>query len=273
MKRLARHCRLALALALLLPMFAIPLMADSASETQKEKELLENTKEVAEGKLSMKGPMHDEWLVAAWQFTKKHTLAAWEWLVTHVNNVLDEDFQIHETSLVATIILILVLTAMFLSGAWAASIAQSRRHPRLPFFLLGFFTFFVGPAMLLYNLDIKGEKEMLERLAEESAAKKAEAEERERRVKEGLAEKGEIQEPAVSADGVVWDQNYFNSIQRKEDGTPDGPWNVAYNGIHVKVLEILEVLPNVVAVRLVNQEGVELKGRIPFAKIEQWDRA
>lgn len=272
MKSLTRQttARIALAILLLLPTLAIPMMADTQSEAQKEKELLENTQKVADGELSMKGPMHDEWLVAAWNFTKEHTIAAWNWLRTHVNNVLTEDFRIGETSLSSSIILIVILTIMFFSGAWGASIAQTRRHPRLPFFFIGFFTFFIGPVYLLYNMDIKGEKERLEKLAEEAAIKKAEAEERKRREQMGKSEKGE-QPPAVSETGITWDQNYFNSIQRKADGTPDGPWEVTYNGVHVKVLEILEVLPNLVAVRLINQEGNELRGRIPFAKIEQWD--
>ncbi len=274
MKRLTRITvtRLILAALLILPLFTMTLRADEKSDAQREQELLENTQEVADGKLSMQGPLHDEWLISAWKFVKKHTVAAWDWLTTHVKNVLTEDFQVQETSLLSTVILIVVLAVMFLSGAWAASIAQSRRHPRLPFFCMGFFTFFIGPAYLLYHLDIKGEKEMLAKLAEEAAIKKAEADERARREQEGLIEKG-IQEPAVSATGIVWNQDYFNSIQRKADGTPDGPWEVTYNGIHVRVLEIIEVLPNLVAVRLINQEGHELRGRIPFSKIEQWDRA
>ena len=274
MKPLLRStiARIALAFLVILPLcLATTVLADAKVEAQKEKELLENTKEVAEGKLAMKNPMHDEWLVAAWEFVKEHSIATWNWLATHVNNVLTDDFQIHETSLVAAVVMIVILTLMFSSGAWAASIAQTRRHPRLPFFFLGFFTFFAGPAWLLYNLDIKGEKERLQRLSEEAAVKQAEKEARERREQMGRAERGE-ELPAVSQTGIVWDQNYFNSIQRKADGTPDGPWMVSYNGVHVKVLEILEVLPNLVAVRLINQEGNELKGRIPFAKIEQWDR-
>lgn len=274
MKLPNRHIavRLALGLLLLLPLFATPsLFGASSDEAKKEQELLENTKEVAEGKLSMQGPMHDEWLIAAWEFVKEHTIAAWNWLTTHVKNVLTDDFQIFETSIPGVVILLVILTLMFLSGAWGASIAQTRRHPRVPFFCLGFFTFFAGPVYLLYNMDIKGEKEMLAKLAEEAAIKRAEAEERARREQLGQTEKG-VQPPAVSETGVVWDQNYFNSIQRKADGTPDGPWEVTYNGVHVRVLEILEVLPNLVAVRLINQEGNELRGRIPFAKIEQWDR-
>ena len=259
-----------LALLVVAPLFAAPQTPD---EIKKEQELIENTQKVADGSLALNGVTNDTWLIATWEFVRDHALKFWDWLSTRVHNVLYDDFLVDQFSPIALLVLIVVLSVMFLSGCWAASIAQSRRHPRMPFFFLGFFTFFIGPAHLLFNLDIKGEKEMLERLAQEAAAKRAEKEAREQREQAALADKGKVEAPAVSENGVVWDEKYFSSIQRKADGTPDGPWEVTYNGIHVRVLEILEVLPALVAVRLVNPEGAELKGRIPYAKITQWDRA
>ena len=267
MQSFSRHSFLSffLALAILLPGVVTPLCAAGNENKEGESpELLDKT-------IDAVNPSSDTWLVAAWEFVRDHTLKAWNWLATHVHNVLTEDFKVLDTSIPVSIVLLVLLTLMMLSGAWGASIAQARRHPRVKFFAFGFFTFFAGPAWLLMNLDIKGEKEMLERLAKEAAAKKAEAEERERLQKEGQIEKG-YEAPAVSNDGVVWNEEYFKSIQRKADGTPDGPWDVTYNNVHVQVLEILEVLPNLVSVRLVNQEGHEMRGRIPFARIEKWDR-
>ena len=271
MEKTHRHLNLLLlALLIALPIFTSPLLAASQEDAKQAQEL-QNTQDIADGKLALNGPTSDTWLIAAWEFVRDNTVKCWDWLSTHVHNVLTEDFMAQDMNFTVAIVLLVRLTIMILSGAWAASIAQSRRHPRVKFFFFGFCTFFIGPYRMLLNLDIKGEKEALARLAEEAAAKKAEAEERARKEQEGQIEKG-VQPPAVSDAGIVWDQNYFNSIQRKADGTPDGPWEVTYNGIHVRVLEILEVLPNLVAVRLINQEGNELRGRIPFARIEQWNR-
>ncbi|MBQ4479198.1 MAG: hypothetical protein IJJ33_18090 [Victivallales bacterium] len=272
MKTTHRHHNLLLLVLLIaLPLFTTPLIANNQEDAKKAQEL-QNTEDVAEGKLALNGPTSDTWLIAAWEFVRDNTVKCWTWLSTHVHDVLTEDFVVQDMKISAAIVLLVVLTTMTLSGAWAASIAQSRRHPRIKFFFYGFVTFFVGPYKMLLNLDIKGEKEALERLANEAAAKRAAAEERALKEREAQIAMGE-QPPAVSETGVVWNENYFNSIQRKADGTPDGPWEVTYNGVHVKVLEILEVLPTVVAVRLVNQEGHEMRGRIPFAKIEQWDRS
>lgn len=274
MEKTHRHLNsLLLAFFLASAFFTSPLLADSQEDAQKVQEQLQITQDIADGKLALNGPTSDTWLIAAWEFVRNNAVKFWDWLSTLVTSVLAEDFKAQDTNPVGAIVLLSILTLMTLSGAWAASIAQSRRHPRVKFFVIGFFTFFVGPYRMLLNLDIKGEKEALAKLAEEAAAKKAEKEERARKEQEGQINKGIVQPPAVSETGVVWDQNYFSSIQRKADGTPDGPWEVAYNGVHVRVLEILEVLPNLVAVRLINQEGNELRGRIPFAKIEQWDRA
>ncbi len=212
----------------------------------------------------------DTWLISLWEKVRDGAKAAWNWLSTHVHGMLVEDLQLPQANLTLLAIALLVLSLMLASGAWAASIALMRRHKGLPFFFLGFFTFFLGPARLLYGLEIKGEKEQKERFAQAAAQRRAEEAERARKEAEQARERGQ-ESPAVSQEGVVWDQAYFASIQRKEDGTPAGPWHVAYNGVTVTVTEILEPLPECVQVKMVNAEGAPLVGRIPYARLEAWD--
>ncbi len=214
----------------------------------------------------------DTWLIALWEKIRDAAKGAWEWISTHVHGMLIEDLQLPQANLLPLAILLAVLSLMLASGAWAASIAQMRRHKGLPFFFLGFFTFFLGPAKLLYSLEIKGEKEQKEMFAQAAAQKRAEEEARARMEAEQARERGE-EAPAVSQEGVVWDQHYFSSIQRRPDGTPAGPWHVAYNGVKVTVTEILEPLPECVQVKMINAEGAPLVGRIPYARLEAWEDA
>ncbi len=212
----------------------------------------------------------DTWLIAAWDKICAWAKSAWEWLSTNVHTMLIQDMGMGDADLVALFVMLAILTIMLASGAWAASIAQMRRHNGLPYFFLGLFTFFVGPVSLLFTLEIKGEKEQLERFAQDAARKRAEEEERKQ--KEALLARERGQEtPAVSSEGVVWNKEYFASIQRKEDGSPNGPWKATYNGVTVRVEEILEALDECLQARIVNQEGVVIVGRIPYARLQEWE--
>ena len=213
----------------------------------------------------------DAWIAAAWAKICELAKAFWEWFSNWIHEMLFIDLGLSEATPGAIITLLVVLAVMIASGAWAASVAQMRRHPTLPFFALGFFTFFIGPACLLYNLSIKGEDERKARFAEEAARKREEEAARAERDLAQAKERGKVEDPAVSPDGIVWDQNYFSSIQRKEDGTPNGPWAVAYNGIEITVTEIIEILPDFLQVRLINLEGMPMVSRIPYSKIEKWE--
>lgn len=213
----------------------------------------------------------DTWLISAWETICKLAKGFWEWVTSNVHTMLIEELGLTTTDPKILVTLIAILTIMLASGAWAASIAQMRRHRAPAFFILGFFTFFVGPAYLLYHLEIKGEKEQKEEFARIAAEKRAEAAERKRLEEEQAKERGEEEPPAVSATGIVWDKDYFTSIQRKDDGTPAGPWDVTYNGVDVVVTEIKEVLPECIQVSFINQEGTALVGRIPYSKIEKWE--
>ncbi len=150
-------------------------------------------------------------------------------------------------------------------------VAQMRRHNKWRFFWAGFFTFFIMPVYLLLKLDIKGERERLARMAEEAEKKREAKAEQARKEAEIKAEQG-VEAPAVSEEGVVWNREYFTKIARLSDGTPDGPWDVCYNGVAVRVLQIIDPQDEFVQVRLLNQENKTMNGRIPYARIEKWDK-
>lgn len=242
-------------LAFLFLSMAMPLLAQSAPSSE-------------DGD-AMNPLAGDTWLWAAWAKICECAKSFWEWLSGTVNTMLFEDLGLLDANITALIIIMVVLTIMLASGAWGASIAMMRRHSAPKFFLYGFFTFFIGPAHLLYSLSIKGEQEQKEMFARDAEMKRAE--QAERAAKEAMQAKERGKEaPAVSSEGITFDQDYFNSIQRNEDGTPAGPWRVAYNGIEITVTEIVEVLPECVQVRMINLEGNPMVGRIPYSRIEKW---
>jgi hypothetical protein len=211
-------------------------------------------------------------------------IAAWDWLcgifgqIAGAANefacrVLYDDLAVKQLDPVAVIVLLVILTLAILSGCWAAGIAQMRRHNRWLFFLFGCVTFFVGPAILLFKLDINGEKELQATLAAAAAVKAEEEKRKQELLAEARAEHGEAPTEQVADDGTVWNQPFFRSIMRNPDGTPAGPWKVRYNGIDVTVLEIIEPLEAFVQVRMINLEGKEIVGRIPYARLEEWKPA
>ncbi|GEM_PF-5645193 len=233
----------------------------------------ENAAAPAEGGEKANPLTGDTWLIAAWGKICDIAKAAWKWLEEHVRTMLIEDLGLGEAdqgTVTVLIVILVILSIMLASGAWAASIAQMRRHRAPKFFLYGFFTFFVGPAHLLYSLDIKGEEEQKAAFAAAAAQKRAEAAERARLEEEQAVARGK-EAPAVSAEGIVWDKNYFLSIQRKPDGTPAGPWAVQFNGISVTVLQIVEAMDENVQVKMINLEGTKTMGRIPYARLQKWD--
>ena len=108
--------------------------------------------------------------------------------------------------------ILIVLTVWYGSGAWAASIAGSRRHSGLLHFILGAMLPVVYPVVILFAMDVKGARERAEelRLAEEKT--KAEEEEK-RRIAEMLGRQA-APEPGTEATAeVVFDAAYFERIE------------------------------------------------------------
>ena len=246
------------------------LSAQDAGQGRNPHNALKQMKEVVSAEADKASEESNTWFKAGWAWVCKVSEKGWDAFSGFVKRMLFDDLHAQDANWTVIIVLLAILSIMIGSGCWAASIAQMRRHPRIKFFFLGFFTFFGGPVWMLLNLKIKGEDERLAKLAEEAAAKQAEKEEQKRLEAEGRVAKGEVK-PAVSEDGIVWDSSYFNSIARREDGTPAGPWQVTYNGVTVRVNNIVEVLPECIQVNMVNQEGTALVGRIPYSRIESWD--
>ncbi|NLF16185.1 MAG: hypothetical protein GX595_02865 [Lentisphaerae bacterium] len=177
--------------------------------------------------------------------------------------------------------ILLALTLWLGSGCWASSIASSRRHSAVLSFILGLAVPWVYPLVIVFAMDIKGARAR-QRQQRDAAARDAAKDDERRRVAEligrepaeatpGMAA-GAGAEPAVGDLGAdeepqVFDKAYFESIARDDQGNPAGPWRVVFGDNEVKVLRILEPLPEVVSVEIAGRDGAPAKFRIPYARI------
>ncbi len=173
--------------------------------------------------------------------------------------------------------MVLALTLWLGSGCWASSIASSRRHSAALHFILGLAVPWVYPLVIVFAMDIKGARAR-QRQQRDAAARDAAKDDERRRVAEMVG-----REPAAAAAGAeaaagdldadaddepqVFDKAYFESIARDDQGNPAGPWRVVFGDNEVKVLRILEPLPEVVSVEIAGRAGAPAKFRIPYARI------
>lgn len=167
------------------------------------------------------------------------------------------------------VVLLVLLTLWLVSACWASSIASGRRHSPVLSFVLGLLAPYVYPIFILFAMDIKGAKERQQK-QEAAKAKDAAVEDERRHVaellgREGGGADGEAEEEVKP----VFDTAYFERIARDEQGNPNGPWRVIFGGSEVKVLRILEPLPDVVSVEIETREGGRAKFRIPYARISE----
>lgn len=161
----------------------------------------------------------------------------------------------------------------FGSACWATSIASMRRHPPIIHFLLGLVLPWAYPLYILFTMDIYGEKERREAEQEMIAQKQAEEEERQRIQEELNARKAAINmEAGIQTNGQRWTQQYFNSISRDSEGRNAGPWKATVSGTEVIVLEIIEAEEELVYVVFKGYNDQPSKMRIPYAKIESWEK-
>ncbi len=169
--------------------------------------------------------------------------------------------------------LTIILVILFLLGSacWAASIAASRRHPIWMHFVLGFVVPWIYPIIILFKMDIYGEAER-KRAEQEALQKKAEAEAEKQRIQEQLGKQVALEEDESGIEGKQWNQKYFDKIGRDEEGRNAGPWKAVISGNEIIVLEILETEPELVYVVFKDFKGAPKKMRIPYAKIESWNK-
>lgn len=160
----------------------------------------------------------------------------------------------------------------FGSACWATSIASMRRHPPIIHFLLGLVLPWAYPLYILFTMDIYGEKERREAEQEQIAQKEAEEEERQRIQEELNARKAIADTEGVQATDKRWTQQYFNSIARDSEGRNAGPWKATVSGTDIIVLEIIEAEEDLVYVVFKSYNDQPSKMRIPYAKIESWEK-
>ena len=166
-----------------------------------------------------------------------------------------------------------VLIAIFLtfwlgSAFWASSIASCRRHAAFPHFVMGLILPWIWPLYILFNMEIKGERERKERDAQEAAKREAEEAEKARQIEEVIKEQRGLIRNEGSKGGYT--REFFNAIARREDGSPAGPWKAVFMEREILVKQILEVLDEVVSVEMVDRKGKMSKMRMPFNRIESW---
>lgn len=162
--------------------------------------------------------------------------------------------------------MLLLLTFLLGSAAWASSIASSRRHSPWLHFLIGLFVPYLYPCVILFAMDIRGAKTRQSEQQKVEEQKLAEEEEKQHIAELlGREETGVEPEPEVQ----VFDAEYFERIARDEQGNPTGPWQVTFGTNRVKVLRILEPLADVVAVEIEGRDGAPQRFRIPYSRITE----
>lgn len=162
----------------------------------------------------------------------------------------------------------------FGSACWATSIASMRRHPPFIHFLLGLVLPWAYPLFILFKMDIQGEKERRKAEQEKLAQEQAEAEEKQRIQEELNTRKalaGNAEEEGLKTD-VRWNQQYFAKISRDSEGRNAGPWKAVVSGTEIIVTEILEAEEDLVYVVFKGYNDEPSKMRIPYTKIESWEK-
>ncbi len=79
---------------------------------------------------------------------------------------------------------------------------------------------------------------------------------------------------AAEGDAAVsetFDKKYFDDLKTQQDREELVPgWELTFGGRTIRVIEISEVLPNVVAFRTRNADGQVQTMRVPYQRIEAW---
>lgn len=176
-------------------------------------------------------------------------LAIWGWITTAFWKSIDgikwclEKLEAENATCDGLLLfLILFLITLLLGSAfWSVSIARCRRHKATKHFFLGLILPYGYPIYQLLHLQIyvpprqetkgiedeNGQSEIIDNIKEE------EIEQERREEEENRSE---------------FNQEYFEKIARRPDGSPAGPWDAVFKGNIIHITKILEPLPDVVSV-------------------------
>ncbi len=166
--------------------------------------------------------------------------------------------------------MIAVIMLFFVGSAcWAASVAASRRYSQIPHFLLGLVIPWIYPLVILFALDIKGQKQMRLESERQRAEKEAAEAERQKNIALNMGISGEEEQ----VEEALFSPEHFTRLMRNEDGSCAGPWKIVFAGTEMQVMKIVEVLPEVVVVEAVDAKGGSFRMRMPYAKMESIEEA
>ena len=161
---------------------------------------------------------------------------------------------------IVTFILCLIPIILVGSAAYAATIAESRRHRPLLFFIKGLLV------PVIYPLTIKGtlEEVIIEKNVVE---KKTLAIQKQDDLNLDLS-----QPDNKDAEGnIVFDQLFFAKRQLDDDGELRGPFLMMVNDIEVNVFHIVEAKETAVAVDAETNEGEHRTLRLPYDQIDSFE--
>ena len=159
-----------------------------------------------------------------------------------------------------TFILCLIPVVLVGSAAYAATIAESRRHKPFFFFLKGFFI------PVVYPLTIKGTLEEIV-IEKNVTEKKTLAMQKQDELDLDLS-----QPDNRDAEGnILFDQLFFAKRQLDDDGDFRGPFLMVVNDNDVRVDHIVEAKETAVAVDAETNEGEHRTLRLPYDQIDSFE--
>jgi len=181
--------------------------------------------------------------------------------------ILSRRFEKAEIEADPLVLLVLALVVVFFLGSafWAASIATCRRYNPVVPFLFGLLLPWVFPVVILFALDIKGERARRRKEAQQQKERE------EALVRKAEAERRAAEEALANDIHAKWTQSYFEQLARKADGRSAGPFTVDFAGQTMRVERILEAQSALVLVEFKDDHGVTQRVRIPYAKIDRWE--
>ena len=176
--------------------------------------------------------MHNRDLQTIWEWITKAYAQVVEWLKWCLDKLEAENATCDGLLL---FLILLLITFLLGSAFWSVSIAKCRRHKATRHFFLGLILPWAYPVYLLLHLQIK--------LPPRNTAEEEKAEQDKSTIIDAIKteEKAEA-ERLEEMNRSEFNQQYFEKIARRSDGTPAGPWDVVFKGNIFHITRILEPL-------------------------------